>query len=162
MHKRTLLLAVLSSALSGCGFALRGQSSFAFDSFYAGFEPRSSLGAELKRTLAQGSNTRVVERAEDARIIMDVLADTREKVVLGTTAAGQTREFQLRMRLRYKLRTKEGREVVPDTEILISRDVSFNESSVLAKEGEEQLLYRSMQTDLVAQLVRRLAAVKAV
>jgi LPS-assembly lipoprotein len=159
MKKRALLLSS-AALLSGCGFALRGQSNFAFESFYAGFEPRSSLGAELKRSIAQGSATRVVERAEDARVIMDVLADTREKIVLGTTAAGQTREFQLRLKLRYKLRSKEGKELAPDTELVVSRDVSFNESSVLAKEGEEQLLYRSMQSDLVAQMIRRLAAIK--
>ena len=42
------------------------------------------------------------------------------------------------------------------------QDVSYNESAALAKEAEEQLLYRSMQTDIVQQLMRRLAAVKTV
>ena len=41
------------------------------------------------------------------------------------------------------------------------RDVSYNESVALSKEGEEALLYRNMQTDLVQQLMRRLAAVKS-
>lgn len=41
------------------------------------------------------------------------------------------------------------------------RDVSYNESVALSKEGEEALLYRNMQTDLVQQLMRRLSAVKA-
>jgi LPS-assembly lipoprotein len=43
---------------------------------------------------------------------------------------------------------------------LVQRDISFNESAVLAKEAEEGLLYRDMQTDMVQQLLRRLAAVK--
>jgi LPS-assembly lipoprotein len=62
--------------------------------------------------------------------------------------------------LRFKLRTPAGKELVPDTDLLLTRDVSFNESSVLAKEGEEQLLYRTMQSDMVVQVMRRLAAVK--
>jgi LPS-assembly lipoprotein len=33
---------------------------------------------------------------------------------------------------------------------------------VLAKEAEESLLYRDMQSDLVQQLMRRLAAIKTV
>ena len=37
---------------------------------------------------------------------------------------------------------------------------SFSESAVLAKEAEENLLYRNMQADIVQQLMRRLAAVK--
>ena len=56
----------------------------------------------------------------------------------------------------------EGRELIPETELVQQRDISFNESAVLAKEAEETLLYRDMQTDLVQQLMRRLAAVKTV
>jgi LPS-assembly lipoprotein len=40
----------------------------------------------------------------------------------------------------------------------LTRDVSFNDADVLAKESEEQLLYRDMQTDMVQQIMRRLAA----
>ena len=38
--------------------------------------------------------------------------------------------------------------------------MSYNESIALAKEAEEALLYRNMQTDLVQQLLRRLAAAR--
>ncbi|MFN0162016.1 MAG: LPS assembly lipoprotein LptE, partial [Burkholderiales bacterium] len=34
----------------------------------------------------------------------------------------------------------------------------FNDTQVLAKESEEALLYRDMQTDMVQQVLRRLAA----
>ncbi|MEO7547956.1 MAG: LPS assembly lipoprotein LptE, partial [Ramlibacter sp.] len=44
---------------------------------------------------------------------------------------------------------------------LQQRDISFSETAVLSKEAEEQLLYRNMQSDIVQQLLRRLAAVKA-
>ena len=55
----------------------------------------------------------------------------------------------------------QGKELIPETELLQQRDISFNESAVLAKEAEETLLYRDMQTDIVQQLMRRLAAVKS-
>jgi len=51
--------------------------------------------------------------------------------------------------------------LIAPTEIVQQRDISFNESAVLAKEAEEALLYRDMQTDIVQQLLRRLAAVKS-
>jgi len=66
----------------------------------------------------------------------------------------------LRTRFRFKLRTPQGKELIPETELLQQRDISFNESAVLAKEAEEGLMYRDMQTDIVQQLMRRLAAVK--
>ena len=74
--------------------------------------------------------------------------------------SGQVTEFQLRSRLRFRLRTPKGKELIPSTELVLHRDVSFNESAVLAKEAEEGLMYRDMQSDIVQQLMRRLAAVK--
>ena len=62
--------------------------------------------------------------------------------------------------MKFKLRTPQGKELIPETEMLQQRDISFNEAAVLAKEAEEALLYRDMQTDIVQQLMRRLAAVK--
>jgi LPS-assembly lipoprotein len=59
------------------------------------------------------------------------------------------------------MRTPQGRELIPETEITQQRDISFNESAVLAKEAEEGLLYRDMQSDIVQQLLRRIAAVKS-
>jgi len=50
--------------------------------------------------------------------------------------------------------------LIEPTELLQQRDISFSETAVLAKEAEEALLYRNMQTDIVQQLMRRLAAVK--
>ena len=70
------------------------------------------------------------------------------------------REFQLRLRVRFRVRDREGVERIPDTELLQQRDISFSESAVLAKETEEELLYRNMQSDLVQQILWRLASLR--
>ena len=92
--------------------------------------------------------------------IFDLLQEQQERVVVGLNASGQVRELQLRLRIKFRLRTPTGVELIPDTELLQQRDISYNETIALAKEAEEALLYRNMQTDLVQQLLRRLAAVK--
>jgi LPS-assembly lipoprotein len=38
--------------------------------------------------------------------------------------------------------------------------VSYDDTQVLAKESEEQLLFRDMQSDMVQQILRRLAAAR--
>jgi LPS-assembly lipoprotein len=156
-------LAVASCLLAACGFQLRQAPDFAFNSIYVGGNPNSTLGKELKRSIAASGNVAVLEqgRLDSAQVVLDLLADQREKVVVGLNASGQVREFQLRTRLKFRLRTSQGKELIPETELLQQRDISFNESAVLAKEAEENLLYRDMQTDLVQQLMRRLAAVKS-
>jgi LPS-assembly lipoprotein len=50
--------------------------------------------------------------------------------------------------------------VIPDTELVQERDISFSETAALSKETEEGLLYRDMRSDLVQQVLRRLAVVR--
>ena len=90
-----------------------------------------------------------------------MLGDQRERVVVGYTSSGQVRELQLRMRFLFRLRTPQGKELIPDAEISQQRDLSYNESNAVAKEAEEALLYRDMQADIVQQLMRRLGAVNS-
>jgi len=164
MRRRALiLLAPAALALGGCGFRLRQAPSFAFRTIYIAVAPNSSLGQELRRTMAAADNVTVLTEpaaATTAQVVLDVLADQREKSVVGLGAIGEVREFQLRTRMRFKLRTPQGKELIPETELLQQRDISFRESLALAKEAEENLLYQDMQVDIVQQLMRRLAAVK--
>jgi len=165
MQRRALLSLAASAAalsLAGCGFALRKAPNFAFSTLYSGLSEGSPLGVELRRSLQSTGKVRVISdprRINEAQVILEVLSDQREKVVLSLNASGQVREFQLRLRFRFRLRTLAGKELIPETEILLQRDISFNESAVLAKEAEEALLYRDMQSDVVQQIMRRLAAV---
>ena len=164
MQRRNLLAAPCAAlALSACGFQLRVAPELAFQSIYVGFSINSSLGNELKRNLASLGNLQIISDPTlqlTAQVALDILQDQREKTVVGVNASGQVREFQLRVRLRFRLRTPQGRELIPETELLLQRDISFNESAVLAKEAEEGLMYRDMQSDIVQQLMRRLAAVQ--
>ena len=72
----------------------------------------------------------------------------------GTT--GRVREVQLRYRISYRVTDRENRELLPTTEVQLKRDLSYNDTDVLGKEQEEQLLYRDMRNDAVQQVVRRL------
>jgi LPS-assembly lipoprotein len=162
MRRRLLLALTGASLLSGCGFELRRAPHFAFSTIYIGSVPASALGNELKRSIASSDGVSVVPTlAGNPQVIMDVLGEQREKAVVGLNASGQVREFELRLRFKFKLRTPQGKELIPETELLQQRDISYNETAALSKEAEENLLYRDMQTDLVQQLMRRLAAVKA-
>jgi LPS-assembly lipoprotein len=159
-RRALLLLPVLG--LSACGYELRRAPTFAFKTLSTNFAEGSGLGNEFKRTIAGGGAVRILtdpRPGETADVLLDILQDQREKVVVGVNSSGGVREFQLRLRCRFRLRAKDGKELIEPTEILQQREISFNESAVLSKEAEEGLLYRNMQTDIVQQLMRRLAAV---
>ncbi len=169
MQRRFFLTAAASASLltavSGCGFALRKAPDFAFDTLFSTLAESSPLGVELRRSLEATGKVRVISdprRLNEAQVVLDPLLDARERAILSTSSAGQVRELQLRTRFRFRLRTVGGVELIPETELLLERELSFNETTVLANEAEEKLLYRDMQSDIVQQLMRRLAAVKQI
>lgn len=163
LRRCTTIAAVLAvAALAGCGFQLRSSQTFAFQTLAVTPERNGLVAADLIRYFGKSIVPLVqVRGSEPPQVIVDVLQEAREKNVVGVNASGQVREFQLRLRLRFRMRLPDGRELIGPTEISQQRDISFNESAVLAKEAEEVLLFRDMQNDLLQQLLRRLAAIKS-
>jgi LPS-assembly lipoprotein len=161
--RRGLLVGFGAAVLSaGCGFELRRPPELKLRSVqFANFGARSPLAAELRETIDATSTTRVVDPPAAAQAVLEAIEDKRERSVVATTAAGQVREFQLRARFEFRLHTPSGRELIAPTRIQLSRDMTFSEAAALGKEQEEALLYRAMQNDIVAQVMRRLAAVPA-
>jgi len=163
MPIRRALLAAAAAALAGCGFALKRPPELRFRRIQlAGFPARSALAAELKASIDASPTTKVVDAIKDADVVLHVLADAREKSVVAQTAANLVREFELRSRFSFELRSASGKELIPPSEILLKRSLTFTEGAALAKEQEEAFLYRSMQSDIVSQVLRRLASVQLI
>jgi LPS-assembly lipoprotein len=148
----------LASGLAGCGFRLRAPPKLGFSSIHlAGFARRSPLEEEFRRQLSQ--QVAVLESPAKADVVLQALDDARERSVVAQTSAAQVREMQLRLKFNFRVTTPGGRELIPRAELLLSRDLSFTETQALAKQYEEAELFREMQADVVAQVMRRLAAV---
>jgi len=151
---------VVVLALSACGFKMRGARTLPFTTIYLSAGNNNALSAELARNIRVGTSTKVVTERTGASAVLDILGEARDREILSLSAQGRAREYTLRYRLSFKVHDGKGHDFIPATEIAVQRDISFNESEVLAKESEEALLYRDMQSDLVQQILRRLAAVK--
>jgi len=154
-----LASALLCVLLAACGFQLRGTADVPFETIFVP-AVAGGIGLELKRNIQAGTRAKVVEEAKQAEAVLDILEETREKEILSLTGTGRVREFQLRYRVGFRVHDGKGREFVPANRVTLVRDISFNDADVLAKETEEQLLYRDMQSDMVQQILRRLAAAK--
>ena len=163
MHRRRALLAAPAALwVSACGFELRRAPELRFRTIQlVGFKPRSPIAEELEASINASATTTVVESAAKAEVVLEALGDAREKSVVASTSAGQVREFQLRSRFSFQLRTPARKELIPPSEILLTRDLSYSESVALAKEQEEAFLYRAMQSDIVAQVLRRLSTLQS-
>jgi LPS-assembly lipoprotein len=161
LSRRLALALVASVVLAGCGFKLRTSQALPFATIAVTPEKTAGVAGDLARYL--GDMVRPVAPGaggELPEVILDILEEAREKLVVGVNASGQVREYELRMRISFRLRSPKGDVLIAPSVIEQHRSISFNESAVLAKEAEEVLLYRDMQSDIVQQLLRRLAAAK--
>jgi len=157
---------LLTATLSACGFHLRGDGghyTLPFPTMYIGLPESSPLAIDLKRNIRVNGSTIVVNNAKDADGVVEVLSNpeaTKTKTILSLNSNGRVRQYLLQYTIVFRVLDRQGTELLGPTTISLSRPIDFNETQLLAKEQEEALLYKDMQTDLVQQMMRRMAAVK--
>ena len=154
---RISLTLVLALLLAACGFQLRGTADLPFDTLYMP-STAGGIALDLKRNIQSGTRTKVVDDPKQAQAVLEFVQELREKSILSLASTGRVREYQLRYRVAFRVHDGKGGEFLPLSAVQLTRDISFNDTDVLAKETEEQQLYRDMQFDMVQQIMRRLAA----
>jgi LPS-assembly lipoprotein len=151
--------ALLALLLAACGFQLRGAADMPFDTL---FVPGATGGIalELKRNIQSGSATRVVDDPKAATAQLLFSEETRTKEILAISSAGRVREYRLIYRVGFRVGDGKGGDYVPPSTVTLTRDVTYDDAVALAKETEEQQLFRDMQADMVQQIMRRIAAAR--
>jgi len=157
---KTLIALLCALLIAGCGFKLRGGANLPFESLYVQAPTGSQFALQFIRVVLAGDGTKIVKTQKEAAATLVLIQELREKTILSLSGGGRVREFQLRYRMSYRMIDKASVETLPTTEIVLTRDFSFNDQDTLSKEAEEALLFRDMQNDAVQQLVRRLQVVK--
>lgn len=157
---RGLIALILALSLAACGFQLRGSYSLPWDTLHLGLAENTEMYQQIRRGLEAGTHTRVVTDKQAAQAALVVLNDTQARNILSLSATGLVREFQLTRSFTYRIADAQGRELVPPATIVLQREMTFDDTRIFAKEAEEAMILREMQSDLVSQLLRRLAAAK--
>jgi len=143
--------------LSACGFQLRGEPQTGIKALHVSAAVGSGVYGDIRRALA-GTSTRVVASPSEAQAHLRILAEGREKTVHTITGTGRVYEFRLRLVVRYEL-VVPGRELplIASTEAEARRIITYSETAPIAKEAEEQLLYKDMQVELADRILRQIA-----
>ena len=156
--KRTIPV-VFCFFLAACGFQLRGTASLPFKTLYISSPAGNPIGTDLRRFIKAGTTTRIVDNPKDAAATLEVISAVNERQIMSVSGGGRVREFDLRYRVSFRLIDAKGAELIPANEIALRRILPFTDAQVVAKEGEEAMLVREMQSDAAAQILRRLEAV---
>ena len=156
---RWLGLALLALAVSGCGFQLRGTaelSSSLQPLYLAGYQHKPVI-RELRRALTT-NGVALADDREGARAALVIHQGRFDRRVLSVDRAGDVQEYELTYRLAFSVVDAEGRKRLERQRILIQRDLLFDETGVLGKEGEQEQIKKEMIRDAVRQLLRRLSS----
>jgi LPS-assembly lipoprotein len=162
MHRTRIfqswVLAMLLPAwlLAGCGFHLQGRQDL----------PRSLASARIVapdtqtdfcnalRTALLVAGARL-DGALDGAATIRILDDGTAERVLTVSAHNIPTAFELSYHVRLSVEYQ-GHELMPPEEHVVTREYSFDERALLAKERERDTLRQALADDLVALVLRRL------
>jgi LPS-assembly lipoprotein len=156
---RAIVLLFLVASLAGCGFALRGtNNSMAFQNIYIQGNTLV-ISKSLKQSLTTSGVT-VMESAEGADMQIEMVGEESEKRILSLAGTGTVNEFELYYRVHYRTKQTGASLWSPVQTVEARRDYTFSDANLLAKQSEEKRLNQNMQSDVVSNIMRRLAALK--
>ncbi|MHB1189172.1 LPS-assembly lipoprotein LptE [Thiobacillus sp.] len=160
MNRRLFLAALPAALAAGCGFQLRRLDGIPFTSLYIDAPSGSVVAQRIRNVLASNKNTRLAATAGEAEAVLKLGQEDRTKTILSLSGAGRVTEYRLSLRLAYSVSSRDGRVLAEPETIELIRDMTYDDSLLLAKGAEEQLLYRDMDDGAAKRIVRRLQALK--
>ena len=160
MNARAAAL-ILAGALlvSACGFRLQGRTPLPAPlatTYVVAGDQQSEFVQGLRKALIT-SGGKLASRSEDASGTVHILTDSVTQKILSVSANNIPREYELTYTVEFSV-SKPGEELLPAQKVEVTRDYSFNERTLLAKENEEAILREGMARDLVSIVMRRLSS----
>lgn len=161
--KRGISRALLGCSLlwlTACGFHFRTAADFPADMAvtYIQTDNRYSLFyRELVSTLRR-SNITLTTDPTQAHTVIRVLSDQTGRRTLTVTARNVPAEYEVYYRVRFSVEAN-GKEIVPLEELFLTRDYPFDETEVLGKANEQQIIMQKIARDMVGLVSRRMATV---
>ena len=152
------LIALPALFNSACGFKLRGSVSIPYKVIAITGNPSPPLRADLEMMILTGSDSRVVHNPQDADLILEIISEVSSREILAYNATGQISAYRLNSRVEFRATDQNGVDVVPESEIYVTRDMDFSVSTVLASDVQQQQFTNSMRSDLSLQILRRVSA----
>lgn len=156
---RRALLLVCMLTLASCGWRLQGTARLPevlATAYVDAKDPYTDFNRALRESLiASGAN--VVDDRALATAVVRIRSDVSGQRVLSVSARNTPEEFQVFYIVEYSVES-DGRELIALDKIEMTRDYSYDERAVLAKQREQAVLREALARDLAGMIVRRLAA----
>ena len=146
------------SGLMACGYRLRGAVDLPFNALAITGNPSPPLRADLQTAVLTGTPVKVAINPRDADLILEITNEITGREILAFNSNGQVSAYRLNIRVGFRAFDSAGNEIVPESEVFITRDMDFSLSTVLANDAQIQAFLGLMRRDLAIQILRRVAA----
>ena len=159
--RRVLLGLMITAPLSGlmaCGYRMRGMVDLPFKAIAITGNPSPPLRADLQTAILTGTDVKVAINPKDADLILDVSNEINGREILAYNSNGQVSAYRLTIRVTFRAYDVNGGDIVPDSEIYITRDMDFSNTTVLATDVQQQQFLTLMRKDMALQILRRISA----
>jgi LPS-assembly lipoprotein len=159
--RRALLGLVASVPVTGllaCGYRLRGMVDLPFKAIAITGNPSPPLRADIQTSILQGTDAKVAISPKDADLILEITNDINGREILAYNSSGQVSAYRLNIRVGFRAFDNSGAEIIPDSEIYMTRDMDFSNTTVLATDVQQQQFLSLMRKDLAVQILRRVSA----
>jgi len=155
--KKLLVASVLM--LGACGFHLQGRQPLPAEFAYTYVDTQdeqTDFVQDLRKALI-ASKVNVIRTKGSSSATITVHDDELTERILSVSARNIPTEYELTYRVKFSVLSG-GKTLIDNEEISATRDISFDEAQLLAKEREQEILRAALARDLVALVMRRLAA----
>ena len=159
--RRALLGFITAAPLSGliaCGYRMRGMVDVPYKAIAITGNPSPPLRADLQTAILTGTDVKVAINPKDADLILEVNNEINGREILAYNSNGQVSAYRLTIRVSFRAYDIAGGDVVPESEIYITRDIDFSNSTVLATDAQQAQFITIMRKDLAVQILRRISA----
>ncbi len=161
--RAAVVLAGLTASISGCGFHLRGSDidpNLQVSKVFIVAQNAVALGEELRRNFDYYDVT-VTTKPAEAQAVLTVMNERNDERVLSVDPrTGKAREYELNYHVNFKVARPDGRLLVPNQSIDLSRDFTFDEAAALSKFEEAKVVRDEMKRDAVDSILRRIESIR--
>lgn len=154
--RAALTLAWLLAAC-GCGFHLQGAGTLppAMARTYVDTDrPHSEFLESLTDVLRQRGAEVLTAPADDAAVL-DIISDETGQRVLSVSARNIPREYEVYYAVTFSLRVG-AESLITNESLVVTRSYTYDETEVLAKAAEEQILRDALAADLARRVMQRI------
>ena len=153
-------LAILSLvALSACGWRVRGKLDLPYKNMLLSGTMTPDLRNDLEMYL-RINDVALVSSVQEAEVVLEIITEQNAKQVLAYNSVGQITAYRIISRIAFRVFYPNGIEIIPESDIYLTRDVDYNPSNIQSFDVLVNEFVKTLRTDIVNQLMRRLTAMK--